>query len=106
MLHLLWQSISCKEAIALWVKRGLYVLKGSCLSLTQLVGLWLQGYIKYSSTDVYEYQCMIRCAYMQAPFDASSVMSAKRLSDSVRVPGHIYPTALLCFNIMPPPHQV
>ncbi|CAM6066071.1 unnamed protein product [Sphagnum tenellum] len=44
--------------------------------------------------------------WVPAPFDTSSVMSAKRLSDSVRVPGHIYPTALLCFNIMPPPYQV
>ncbi|XP_077234931.1 phospholipid/glycerol acyltransferase family protein [Tasmannia lanceolata] len=41
-----------------------------------------------------------------APFDASSVDNMRRLSDHSGVPGHIYPLALLCFDIMPPPPQV
>ncbi|XP_015875079.3 glycerol-3-phosphate acyltransferase ATS12, chloroplastic [Ziziphus jujuba] len=41
-----------------------------------------------------------------APFDASSVDNMRRLAEHAGVPGHIYPLALLCYNIMPPPPQV
>lgn len=41
-----------------------------------------------------------------APFDASSVDNMRRLAEHSGVPGHIYPLALLCYNIMPPPPQV
>lgn len=42
----------------------------------------------------------------QAPFDVSSADNIRRLSDHSRVQGHIYPLALLCYNIMPPPPEV
>ncbi|KAK9274990.1 hypothetical protein L1049_022247 [Liquidambar formosana] len=41
-----------------------------------------------------------------APFDASSVDNMRRLAEHSDVPGHIYPMALLCHDIMPPPPQV
>lgn len=41
-----------------------------------------------------------------APFDASSVDNIRRLSDHSGVPGHIYPLALLSYDVMPPPPQV
>ncbi|XP_052171370.1 glycerol-3-phosphate acyltransferase, chloroplastic-like isoform X2 [Diospyros lotus] len=41
-----------------------------------------------------------------APFDASSVDNMRRLTGRAGVPGHIYPLAMLCYNIMPPPSQV
>ncbi|KAG0624325.1 hypothetical protein M758_3G239800 [Ceratodon purpureus] len=44
--------------------------------------------------------------WVPAPFDSSAVESMKRLSEVVRVPAHIHPMSLLCFEIMPPPVQV
>ncbi|KAK6140961.1 hypothetical protein DH2020_025294 [Rehmannia glutinosa] len=41
-----------------------------------------------------------------APFDASSVDNMRRLSEHAGVPGHIYPLAILCYDVMPPPPQV
>ncbi|XP_031393131.1 glycerol-3-phosphate acyltransferase, chloroplastic isoform X2 [Punica granatum] len=41
-----------------------------------------------------------------APFDTSSVDNMRRLVEHSGVPGHIYPLALLCHDIMPPPLQV
>ncbi|KAF8380748.1 hypothetical protein HHK36_028238 [Tetracentron sinense] len=41
-----------------------------------------------------------------APFDVSSVDNMRRLADHSGVPGHIYPLALICHDIMPPPPQV
>ncbi|XP_038888414.1 glycerol-3-phosphate acyltransferase, chloroplastic isoform X2 [Benincasa hispida] len=41
-----------------------------------------------------------------APFDASSVDNMRRLIHHSGVPGHLYPLALLCYDIMPPPSQV
>ncbi|XP_024030498.1 glycerol-3-phosphate acyltransferase, chloroplastic isoform X2 [Morus notabilis] len=41
-----------------------------------------------------------------APFDASSVDNMRRLAEHSGAPGHIYPLALLCYDIMPPPRQV
>ncbi|XP_021887190.1 glycerol-3-phosphate acyltransferase, chloroplastic isoform X2 [Carica papaya] len=41
-----------------------------------------------------------------APFDSSSVDNMRRLAEHSGVPGHIYPLALLCYDIMPPPPQV
>ncbi|KAK6122560.1 hypothetical protein DH2020_043697 [Rehmannia glutinosa] len=41
-----------------------------------------------------------------APFDASSVDNMRRLSEHAGVPGHVYPLAILCHEIMPPPLQV
>eukprot|EP00262_Sarcandra_glabra_P000876 TRINITY_DN1091_c0_g1_i1.p1 TRINITY_DN1091_c0_g1~~TRINITY_DN1091_c0_g1_i1.p1 ORF type:complete len:454 (-),score=86.48 TRINITY_DN1091_c0_g1_i1:389-1750(-) len=41
-----------------------------------------------------------------APFDSSSVDNIRRLLDHSGVPGHIYPLALLCHDVMPPPLQV
>ncbi|XWS62211.1 hypothetical protein CRYUN_Cryun07bG0191200 [Craigia yunnanensis] len=41
-----------------------------------------------------------------APFDSSSVDNIKRLIEHSGAPGHIYPLALLCYDIMPPPSQV
>ncbi|GMN30417.1 hypothetical protein TIFTF001_002783 [Ficus carica] len=41
-----------------------------------------------------------------APFDTSSVDNMRRLVEHSGAPGHIYPLALLCFDIMPPPQQV
>ncbi|GMJ12526.1 ACYLTRANSFERASE 1 [Hibiscus trionum] len=41
-----------------------------------------------------------------APFDSSSVDNMRRLIEHSGVPGHIYPLALLCYDIMPPPPQV
>ncbi|RRT53707.1 hypothetical protein B296_00049666 [Ensete ventricosum] len=43
---------------------------------------------------------------MVAPFDASSVDNMKRLVDHSGVVGHIYPLALLCYEVMPPPPEV
>lgn len=42
----------------------------------------------------------------QAPFDASALDNLRRLAEHSAAPGHIYPLALLCHNIMPPPRQV
>ncbi|KAK9144241.1 hypothetical protein Sjap_004144 [Stephania japonica] len=39
-------------------------------------------------------------------FDVSSVDNVRRLSDHSGVPGHVYPLALLCYDIMPPPAKV
>lgn len=44
--------------------------------------------------------------WFPAPFDASSVDNIRRLADHSGVPGHIYPLALMCYDIMPPPPQV
>ncbi|OIS96451.1 glycerol-3-phosphate acyltransferase, chloroplastic [Nicotiana attenuata] len=41
-----------------------------------------------------------------APFDASSTDNMRRLVEHAGVPGHIYPLAILCYDIMPPPPQV
>ncbi|XP_028952304.1 glycerol-3-phosphate acyltransferase, chloroplastic-like isoform X1 [Malus domestica] len=41
-----------------------------------------------------------------APFDAASLDNLRRLGEHSAAPGHIYPLALLCHNIMPPPAQV
>uniref|UniRef100_A0A6V7QY65 Glycerol-3-phosphate acyltransferase, chloroplastic n=1 Tax=Ananas comosus var. bracteatus TaxID=296719 RepID=A0A6V7QY65_ANACO len=41
-----------------------------------------------------------------APFDSSSVDNMRRLVEHSGVPGHIYPLALLCYEVMPPPPQV
>ncbi|XP_009348486.2 glycerol-3-phosphate acyltransferase, chloroplastic-like isoform X4 [Pyrus x bretschneideri] len=41
-----------------------------------------------------------------APFDAASLDNLRRLGEHSAAPGHIYPLALLCHNIMPPPPQV
>ncbi|KAK4486542.1 hypothetical protein RD792_009226 [Penstemon davidsonii] len=42
----------------------------------------------------------------KAPFDASAVDNMRRLTEHAGVPGHIYPLAVLCYDIMPPPPQV
>ncbi|KAL8254468.1 hypothetical protein R6Q59_032689 [Mikania micrantha] len=44
--------------------------------------------------------------WFPAPFDASAVDNMRRLVEHAGVPGHIYPLALLCHDIMPPPPQV
>ncbi|XP_060207669.1 glycerol-3-phosphate acyltransferase, chloroplastic isoform X1 [Lycium barbarum] len=41
-----------------------------------------------------------------APFDASAADNMRRLVEHAGVPGHIYPLAILCHDIMPPPPQV
>ncbi|CAA0843253.1 Glycerol-3-phosphate acyltransferase-chloroplastic [Striga hermonthica] len=41
-----------------------------------------------------------------APFDASSADNMRRLAEHAGVPGHIYPLAILCHDVMPPPAQV
>ncbi|KAL3681948.1 hypothetical protein R1sor_024904 [Riccia sorocarpa] len=41
-----------------------------------------------------------------AKFDASAVENMRRLLSHMPVPGHMYPLALLCHDIMPPPRQV
>lgn len=41
-----------------------------------------------------------------APFDYSSVDNMRRLIEHSAAPGHIYPLALLCHDIMPPPAKV
>ncbi|CAL9052977.1 unnamed protein product [Musa banksii] len=41
-----------------------------------------------------------------APFDASSVDNMRRLVDHSGVVGHIYPLAMLCYEVMPPPPEV
>lgn len=49
---------------------------------------------------------MIMIENLQAKFDVSSVDNMRRLVEHAGVPGHIYPLALLCYDIMPPPAQV
>ncbi|TYI15363.1 hypothetical protein ES332_A08G180900v1 [Gossypium tomentosum] len=41
-----------------------------------------------------------------ALFDSSSVDNMRRLIEHSGTPGHVYPLALLCYDIMPPPRQV
>nr|XP_027084105.1 glycerol-3-phosphate acyltransferase, chloroplastic-like isoform X1 [Coffea arabica] len=41
-----------------------------------------------------------------APFDVSSVDNMRRLVEHAGIPGHIYPLAILCHDIMPPPPKV
>ncbi|TXG54208.1 hypothetical protein EZV62_019464 [Acer yangbiense] len=41
-----------------------------------------------------------------APFEAASVDNMRRLAEHSGSPSHIYPMALLCHDIMPPPLQV
>lgn len=43
---------------------------------------------------------------IQAPFDASSVDNMRRLVEHSGPPTHIYPMAILCHDIMPPPQKV
>ncbi|KAF9625132.1 hypothetical protein IFM89_019221 [Coptis chinensis] len=43
---------------------------------------------------------------LTAPFDASAVDNIRRLADHCGVPRHIYPLALMCYDIMPPPAEV
>ncbi|GMQ10977.1 hypothetical protein CsSME_00053771 [Camellia sinensis var. sinensis] len=40
------------------------------------------------------------------PFDATSVDNMRRLTEHTGAPGHIYPLAILFYDIMPPPPQV
>lgn len=44
--------------------------------------------------------------WQPAPFDVASVDNMRRLVQHAGVPGHIYPLAILCYDIMPPPPQV
>ncbi|XP_050232658.1 glycerol-3-phosphate acyltransferase ATS12, chloroplastic isoform X2 [Mercurialis annua] len=44
--------------------------------------------------------------WFPAYFDASTVDNMRRLTEHSGVPGHIYPLALLCHDIMPPPAEV
>ncbi|XP_031503039.1 glycerol-3-phosphate acyltransferase ATS12, chloroplastic [Nymphaea colorata] len=44
--------------------------------------------------------------WFPAPFDVSSVDNMRRLIEHSGVPSHIYPLALLCHDVMPPPPQV
>ncbi|TVU31540.1 hypothetical protein EJB05_23227, partial [Eragrostis curvula] len=44
--------------------------------------------------------------WFPTPFDTSSVDNMRRLLEHSGIPGHIYPLALLCYEIMPPPQQV
>ncbi|XP_004300201.1 PREDICTED: glycerol-3-phosphate acyltransferase, chloroplastic isoform X2 [Fragaria vesca subsp. vesca] len=44
--------------------------------------------------------------WFPAPFDASALDNLRRLAEHSAAPGHIYPLALLCHDIMPPPRQV
>lgn len=48
----------------------------------------------------------ILLVFLQAPFDASATDNMRRLVQHAGVPGHIYPLAILCHDIMPPPAQV
>lgn len=41
-----------------------------------------------------------------APFDAAAVEMMRRLVHDAGPPGHLYPLALLCYDIMPPPRKV
>uniref|UniRef100_A0A803L664 Glycerol-3-phosphate acyltransferase, chloroplastic n=1 Tax=Chenopodium quinoa TaxID=63459 RepID=A0A803L664_CHEQI len=51
--------------------------------------------------DMISFLCIYR-----ATFDVTSVDNMRRLVEHSGVPGHIYPMALLCYDIMPPPAQV
>lgn len=44
--------------------------------------------------------------WVPAPFDTSSVDNMRRLAEHSGTPGHIYPLAILCHDIMPPPQKV
>ncbi|KAJ9537015.1 hypothetical protein OSB04_029748 [Centaurea solstitialis] len=44
--------------------------------------------------------------WFPAPFDATSLDNMRRLVDHAGLVGHIYPLAILCHDIMPPPLQV
>ncbi|MED6183169.1 hypothetical protein PIB30_035589 [Stylosanthes scabra] len=44
--------------------------------------------------------------FAPAPFDPASVDNMRRLVENSGPPGHIYPLALLCYDIMPPPATV
>ncbi|KAI5083401.1 hypothetical protein GOP47_0003144 [Adiantum capillus-veneris] len=41
-----------------------------------------------------------------ASFDTSAIENIRRLMEHSKAPGHLYPQALLCYNVMPPPNQV
>ncbi|KAE9607002.1 hypothetical protein Lal_00026218 [Lupinus albus] len=44
--------------------------------------------------------------WVPAPFDTYSVDNMRRLVDHSGPPGHVYPLAILCHDIMPPPMKV
>lgn len=44
--------------------------------------------------------------WIPASFDVAAVDNMRRLVEHSGVPGHMYPLALLCYDIMPPPPQV
>ncbi|ESW30242.1 hypothetical protein PHAVU_002G136600 [Phaseolus vulgaris] len=44
--------------------------------------------------------------WVPAPFDISSVDNMRRLVEHSGPPGHVYPLAILCHDIMPPPLKV
>ncbi|MCO5610299.1 hypothetical protein L7F22_064535 [Adiantum nelumboides] len=41
-----------------------------------------------------------------AMFETSAVENIRRLTEHSKAPGHMYPLALLCYDVMPPPTQV
>eukprot|EP00271_Cylindrocystis_brebissonii_P016841 TRINITY_DN4142_c0_g1_i1.p1 TRINITY_DN4142_c0_g1~~TRINITY_DN4142_c0_g1_i1.p1 ORF type:complete len:478 (+),score=76.40 TRINITY_DN4142_c0_g1_i1:258-1691(+) len=44
--------------------------------------------------------------WVPAPFDPATVELMRRLLEDASPPGHLIPTALLCYDIMPPPRTV
>ncbi|KZV41575.1 glycerol-3-phosphate acyltransferase, chloroplastic [Dorcoceras hygrometricum] len=44
--------------------------------------------------------------FYPAPFDLSSIDNMRRLTEHAGKPGHLYPLAILCHDIMPPPVEV
>lgn len=60
--------------------------------------------ILWSFCTDYDLPMLIRG--IQAPFDTSSVDNMRRLVEHSGPPGHIYPLAILCHDIMPPPLKV
>ncbi|XP_061343098.1 glycerol-3-phosphate acyltransferase, chloroplastic [Gastrolobium bilobum] len=44
--------------------------------------------------------------WVPAPFDTASVDNMRRLVENSGPPGHVYPLAILCHDIMPPPQKV
>ncbi|GFP94957.1 glycerol-3-phosphate acyltransferase chloroplastic [Phtheirospermum japonicum] len=73
---------------------------GSCNMASKTSKCWLRHAFSHSTPSA------SLTAKFEAPFDASSVDNIRRLTEHAGVPGHVYPLALLCHEIMPPPPQV
>lgn len=82
--------------------------KANARSLKELAGLLRKGgqLIWIAPSGGRDRPDPITQKWSPAMFDPGSVENMRRLLGLSQMPGHMYPLALLCFDIMPPPPKV